>query len=92
MPSVKPIDEALLKTMFAQHKLVVSLEEHSIHGGFGSSIAEWLVKNPSPKAKFYYFGTNDQFFHEACELEYAREHMGLGEDAILKKILAMVGG
>ena len=41
--SIKPLDEVMLATVFAEHELVVTLEEHSRAGGFGSAVAEWLI-------------------------------------------------
>lgn len=59
LPSVKPIDKDLIIKMAGQHKILFSVEEHSIVGGFGSAIAEVLVENhPS---KLVRLGMNDEF-------------------------------
>jgi transketolase len=90
--TVKPLDTNLLKNAFAKHKLVASLEEHTMLGGLGSAICEWVVQNPSAKAKFKFFGTQDQFLHEACELDYAREKFGLGNQQMVDSIVKSLGG
>ena len=41
--TVKPLDEARLKASFARFKLVATIEEHSLIGGFGAAVSEWLV-------------------------------------------------
>ena len=42
MRFVKPIDEALIKTMATSHSLLVTLEENAIKGGAGSAVNEYL--------------------------------------------------
>lgn len=42
MRFVKPLDEALLRTLAADHALLVSIEENAIIGGAGSEIARHL--------------------------------------------------
>ena len=43
MRFVKPLDEALLRTLAAEHALIVTIEENSIMGGAGSAVAEFLA-------------------------------------------------
>ena len=42
---VKPLDEDLIVNLGRDAKLIVSLEENTIHGGFGSGVLEILSKN-----------------------------------------------
>ena len=42
MRFVKPLDEALLFELAANHSHFITLEEHSLDGGFGSAIAEFV--------------------------------------------------
>jgi 1-deoxy-D-xylulose-5-phosphate synthase len=37
---VKPLDEALLAELAADHDLIITLEEHALAGGFGSAVVE----------------------------------------------------
>jgi len=43
MRFVKPLDEALIRTMAEQHELLVTLEENVIAGGAGSGVNEFLL-------------------------------------------------
>ena len=43
--TVKPLDTDRLRDAFAAFRLVATIEEHSVVGGFGSAVAEWLVDN-----------------------------------------------
>ena len=44
MHTIKPIDESGLKNIFGRHKLIVTVEEHSVTGGMGSAVAEFKAK------------------------------------------------
>jgi transketolase len=85
--TVKPLDEARLKASFARFRLVATLEEHSLIGGFGAAVSEWLVDSETPHRKFLRFGTPDSFFKKSGEQEYAREMLGLTGHQIAEKIL-----
>jgi 1-deoxy-D-xylulose-5-phosphate synthase len=39
----KPLDEALLLDLQGEHSTVITLEEHSLAGGFGSAVAEFVA-------------------------------------------------
>ncbi len=45
MPTVKPIDEALINDVARNVGAIVTLENHNVQGGFGSAVAEVLVNN-----------------------------------------------
>ena len=45
---VKPLDIAALDRVIAEHRFVVTLERHAIHGGAGGAVAEHLSRVPNP--------------------------------------------
>jgi len=85
--TVKPLDEEKLKQAFARFKLVATIEEHSLIGGFGAAVSEWLVDTETQPKKFVRFGTPDAFFKKSGEQEYAREMLGLTGHQIADKIV-----
>jgi transketolase len=85
--TVKPLDEEKLKQAFARFKLVATIEEHSLIGGFGAAVSEWLVDTETKAKKFVRFGTPDAFFKKSGEQEYAREVLGLTGHQIADKII-----
>jgi transketolase len=85
--TVKPLDEEKLKQAFARFKLVATLEEHSLIGGFGAAVSEWLADTETRARKFMRFGTPDAFFKKSGEQEYAREALGLTGHQIADKII-----
>jgi transketolase len=88
VPTVKPLDTELLGDVFNRFKIVATVEEHSVLGGFGSSVAEWRADAQSAKARLLRFGTRDEFLHETCEQEDAREYFELTVEAISKRVRA----
>lgn len=87
MHTVKPLDEQFLAEAFSTTQLVVTIEEHSVLGGLGGAVAEWLSGRPEARAKLLRIGTNDHFLHEAGGQEHARKCYGLDADSIAAKIL-----
>lgn len=85
--TVKPLDEALLERAFGEFDRVVTVEEHSAVGGFGSAVAEWLADQPErPKARLIRIAARDEFLHETTNQTTAREIFGLTADAIVSRI------
>jgi len=84
--TVKPLDEALLTDVFARCTVVATIEEHSILGGLGGAVAEWLADRPPQKARLLRLGTSDEFLHEAADEEYARHHFGLDAESMTTRI------
>ena len=83
--TIKPLDKAMLAVAFNKFDVVVTVEEHSVLGGLGSSVAEWLAEQPSPKARLCCIGTSDKFMYEAGEQDYARTFYGLTPENIAEK-------
>ena len=83
--TIKPLDVQLLKEVFARFKIVAAIEEHSVLGGLGGSIAEWKADTEAP-AQLLRFGSSDEFLHETCEQDEAREHFGLTAQTIACRI------
>jgi transketolase len=86
--TVKPLDEALLDEVFAGFDVVATVEEHSLLGGLGGAVAEWLADRPGQKARLLRVGTADTFIHEAGDQEYARRYFGLTPEVIAERALA----
>jgi len=86
--TVKPLDQDHLHDAMGRFKLVVTLEEHSVIGGFGSTVAEWAVEQRHDSRNVMCIGTPDSFFKQSGEQEYAREQLGLSAHRIAARISA----
>lgn len=84
--TVKPLDEAMLADALENFRLAVTIEEHSLIGGFGSAVAEWAVDGGFDTRKLLRIGTPDKFFKESGEQEHAREQLGLSAHQIADRV------
>jgi transketolase len=84
--TVKPLDTQALAEAFARYSVVATVEEHSLIGGFGAAVAEWLVAQPPQRATLCRFGTADEFLHRSGEQEFARHYFGLTAEHICRRI------
>lgn len=86
MHTIKPIDADVLDEISSYSKLIVSVEEHSVVGGLGGTIAEYNSnkKNVPPHL---IIGTEDKFNY-AGEYKYMLEINGLLPEQIADKILS----
>ena len=89
--TIKPLDTALLAEIFERFPLVATVEEHSLIGGFGAAVAEWLADAAVTPRRFLRFGTPDAFFKMSGEQEFARAQLGLTGHQIADKIRHTIG-
>lgn len=86
--TVKPLDEARLKELFAAYPLVAVAEEHGVVGGLGGSVAEWRARQDGRLARMLAFGAEDSFMHEVGSQEYARRRYGIDAQTIATRVRA----
>jgi transketolase len=86
--TVKPLDGDCLTEALSRFELVVTVEEHSVIGGFGSAVVEWAVDHGFDTRKILRIGTPDKFFKESGEQEHARKQLGLSADLIAGRIVS----
>lgn len=91
MGSLKPLDTKILSEIFGSARVVATLEEHSVLGGLGTAVAEWLAANAAAaKAKLVSFGTPDEFLHATTHQSSARAWAGLTAENITDRIAKSV--
>ena len=62
--TIKPLDKQFLKKLLKQLKCVITVEEHSIIGGLGSSILEFMNENKIYDTKVKRIGVPDKFIEQ----------------------------
>lgn len=85
-PTVKPIDANIIEFISKKVKVVVTVEEHNIIGGFGSAVAEIMAEMSYRKAKLLRIGLHDQYCITVGNQKYLRKKYGMDSDSIIKKI------
>lgn len=86
MVSIKPLDIKLIFDCAKKTKAIFTLEEHSIFGGLGSAVAEYLIQIEK-KVLFRSIGVPDRFTKEIGNQEYMRKANGLSTKQIYQTII-----
>ena len=74
---VKPVDETMLRDACTKHKYIVTIEDNTIAGGFGSEVLEFVSDNEYD-VKVKRFGIPDYFVSHGTQEELIHE---CGHDA-----------
>ncbi len=90
-PTVKPIDREVILECAKTSRVIVTVEEHNIVGGFGSAVAEVLAEDEIHLARLIRVGLNDTFASKVGNQEYLRKEYGIDSDSIVKKVLDAIG-
>ena len=89
VPCLKPLDEAALRDSVADHRLVVTVEEHSVLGGLGGLVAEVLTAaGPAPRIER--IGINDAWGESASNDFMLTKH-GLSPSLISQRVQSVLG-
>lgn len=83
MPTIKPLDEALVLQAAKETGVIVTSEEHSVIGGLGAAVAEYLSENyPVPVIRH---GVNDTFGRSGTATAVL-EYYGLTPEELCNKV------
>lgn len=85
-PTVKPIDQYTIEQCCIKHKMIVTVEEHNIVGGFGSAVAE-VISTISSKTKLLRLGLDDQYSSIVGTQKYLRDKYGMSSQKIVEKVM-----
>jgi len=86
MRFVKPLDQALIKQVAANHSLIVTLEENAVAGGAGAAVAEY-ISTENLHNRLLLLGMPDLFIEQASQAEQL-DQAGLSVDEMCQRIQA----
>lgn len=84
-PTIKPLDDELVRRVARSIRFIVTLEPHGVIGGLGSAIAEVLAQMPQ-RATLNRFGIPNEFIHEAGSEDYFDKKFGLDTGSLARSI------
>ena len=84
--TVKPLDEEFLSTALKTSKYAITVEEHSIIGGMGSSILEMVNKNKINNVQIERVGIPDKFVEKYGSQETLLKHWKIDSDNLALKM------
>jgi 1-deoxy-D-xylulose-5-phosphate synthase len=85
----KPVDERLLCTLAGDHALILTLEEHSLAGGFGSAVVE-AVSDRALGLRVERIGVHDVLVQHDSQARQ-RAQFGLSAQAVAERIARVLG-
>lgn len=85
---IKPLDEALLKSVFTQYDKVITVEDSALAGGAGSAILEW-ANDHQYKAIIKRIGLADVFIPQGAPT-VLKEKFGLGASHIAATVMDLL--
>ncbi len=84
---IKPIDWRMLQQVAQHHEAIITVEENTVVGGFGSAILEALNEmNLLQRVKVVNIGLPDRFVEHGNQ-NLLREKLGLSPEGIAEKVL-----
>lgn len=83
---VKPLDEKMIRTLQAEHKLLVTMEENVRSGGFGEAVLDYLNEIGS-RVRSINISLPDDYV-EHGNVEILKADAGIDADSIVKRIVA----
>lgn len=89
-PVIKPLNIAAIRDAAAGTSGIVTLEEHTLMGGFGSAVLEALAVN-GWRIPVLPLALNDAAAATVGGQEYLREHNGLATDSVIARIADFTG-
>ena len=88
MRFVKPLDKELLDHIFSNYKKIITVEDGSISGGFGSAILEYMASK-GYSAQVRILGIPDRVIEHGTQLELHKE-CGFDPEGIYQTALQML--
>lgn len=88
-PCVKPMDREAVISAARRNRLIITVEEHTIVGGFGSAVCE-IAAETENACRVRRIGLEDTFSAVVGDQKYLRAYYGIDGEAIAKKALAWV--
>ena len=88
MHTIKPLDEELLHSLLKTHQNVAVVEEHTLIGGLGSAVSEFITRN-NYKNNLKCIGLPDKF-GPVANYGYLQEYYGLNAKSVANTVLEFV--
>ncbi len=86
-PCIKPIDKEKLVELAGHFRHIVTVEEHSIVGGFGSAVCEVIAETGLP-CRVHRIGMEDEYSCIVGTQQYLRGEYSMDDEAIARRTLA----
>lgn len=83
---VKPLDTERIRKISGNHRILVTIEENVLTGGFGEQVEDFVMREGIP-LKVCTIGISDDYV-EHGNVDVLRKEVGLDRESIVKKVIA----
>ena len=90
-PCVKPLDDEKITELTARFRHIVTVEEHTVIGGFGSAVCE-IAAGLGTNCRIHRIGMADEYSAIVGTQQYLRERYGMDAKSIAAKTEAWLKG
>jgi transketolase len=90
MHTIKPLDREAVVAAASETKLIFTLEEHSVEGGLGGSVAEVLAELEPGHAPLKRIGLRPEFNKVVGDQKYLKAMHGLDEEGVMQTIQTII--
>lgn len=84
-PTVRPLDEQVIRECAENHELIVTCEEHNLSGGFGSAVAE-VLSEKAHNTRLLRIAIPDSYCCEVGDQRHLRQFFGMDSISIARRI------
>ena len=88
---VKPLDAEMLRGLQARYPVLITLEENTLRGGFGSGVHEFFAETSLPAPALHHLGVPDRFVTHGSMAQLLDE-VGLSPARLVPRVRALARG
>lgn len=84
-PSIKPIDKKCIAKCAEKYRVIYTIEEHNVTGGFGAAVCETVAESGIP-VRVDRIGLKDSYSGIVGTQKFLRHYYGMDSEAIIKHV------
>ncbi len=89
-PMIKPLDKKIIEKYFTTYEQIITIEEHSIIGGFGATVASIGASIKEKKAIQNLIGIPDETYFEVGSYKHLKEYFSLTGKPLLNRLVKLI--
>ena len=83
--NIKPLSDSLIREI-SKYKKIITVEEQTLNGGFGSIIINALMRNGISNKNIKCLGLDDKYYFQNGGREFLLDQSGLSGNSIYKTV------
>ena len=87
--TIKPIDKEIILQAARETRAILTVEEHNIEGGFGSSVAGVILEGNDVPIRFKRLGVKDTFCSYYGSHQELKSYYGIAKDDIVGEVISL---